>query len=295
MLPQSSIKRPKTSGIILEYPRDALRYKYFVKESNTHQAKMELRTFKWIVENYTSPGDVILDPMSGVGTIHFANFMGRNTVAVELVPEFVALQRKNINYLINIHLEGIFYDITDMGDWDFTSLMGDEGKHIILEGDNRRLLPLDTPVDACIFSPPYGGLWAFKKGSRESKIAQEKNYQVGYDDSDANVGNLSNYAAYLVAMEIIYKKVFASLVPGAPLVSVVKDYVLNARRVYCSKDNLRLMMKVGFMPEAWHFRRTNMQNNPFSAGNRAKRIAAGKHTPELDIDFEDILVVRKPI
>lgn len=288
---------------ILEYPRDTLRYKYFVKESNTHQAKMELRTFKWIVEKYTKPGDTILDPMSGVGTVHFANFMGRPSIAVELVPDFVQLQRDNIEFMMQRWIKGDFYD--DFDDWDYKiDAAWRPSQHLILEGDNRRHLPLNNSIsypgfntivpDAVIFSPPYGSLWAFNKTSRDSKIAQEKNYVVGYDDSDANIGNLTNYTQYLTAMSIVYQKCFDSLKSGGVLVTVVKDYIHAGKRVFCSKDNLLKCMAAGFVFEDWHYRRADVQNNPFSAGNKKKRIAAGKHRDELDIGLEDIIVVRKP-
>ena len=282
--------------VTLNYPRDTLRYRYFVKESNQHQAKMELRTFKWIVENYTKPGDTILDPMSGIGTIHFANFMGRNTIAIELVPEFIKLQFRNLSKMAALWGSGDFYIVDDnIGPWDFqVNSVETMGGPIVLEGDCRSHLPHVRPLEACIFSPPYGGLWAFNAKARSTKIAQEKHYVVGYDDAIANVGNLTNYAAYLVAMKIIYRKCFESLRSGAPLVTVVKDYMHQGRRVPCSKDNTRLCLEAGFDLENWHFRRADIQNNPFSAGHRAKRVAAGKHKTEFDIGIEDIIVMRKP-
>ena len=286
------MKKPNNNGVILEFPRDNKRYSYFVRESNEHQAKMELRTYKWAVSEYTEPGDLILDPMSGVGTVHFANFMGRESVAVEIVPRFAELQEENRNHMEEIWKLGDFYR-EDMGSWDCIPLV--PSAYQIKVGDCRRLLPLsDRFADACIFSPPYGGLWAFNAKSRDAKVMEEKNYRVGYDDNVANVGNLANYTAYLVAMKAIYQKCFESLKPGAPLVTVVKDYIQAGRRVPCSRDNLRLCMDAGFLPEAWHFRDASQQNNPFSAGNRKKRIAAGKHKPELDILNEDVIVVRKP-
>ena len=286
------MKKPNSNGVILEFPRDNKRYSYFVRESNEHQAKMELRTYKWAVTEYTEPGDLILDPMSGVGTVHFANFMGRESVAVEIVPRFAELQEENRNHMEEIWKLGDFYR-EDMGSWDHIPLV--PSAHQVKVGDCRRLLPLaDRLADACIFSPPYGGLWAFNAKSRDAKVMEEKNYRVGYDDNVANVGNLANYTAYLVAMKAIYEKCFESLKPGAPLVTVVKDYIQAGRRVPCSRDNLRLCMEAGFLPEAWHFRDASQQNNPFSAGNRKKRIAAGKHKPELDILNEDVIVVRKP-
>jgi DNA modification methylase len=289
-----------------------MRRHYFPKEASQHQAKLELRTFKWIVESYTKPGDLILDPMSGAGTIHMAVFMGRNTIAIELVPKFVAIQQASIQNMFELWSDGMeyndgniwnsnFYQLPDMGSWDYKA--GNNyppGTWTILEGDNRSWLPLGITnprdnqfrplADACIFSPPYGNLWK----PDNSKISQEKGYVKGYGDDQANIGNLDNYTAYLTAMQIVYNLVFQSLKPGAPLISVVKDYVKAGKRVLCSRDNLLLCLNAGFTAENWHFRRADVQNNPYSKGNRDKRIAAGKHRPELDIVLEDILVLRKP-
>lgn len=285
---------------MLDYPRDDLRYKYFIKESSEHQAKMELRTFQWLVRRLTKPGDTILDPMSGVGTVHFANFMGRHTVAVELVPRFVELQRKNVEYMTRLWSgQRLWPDMTgfyipDM-EWDTKLRPGQDqiGVAHILEGDCRRWLPYSSPVDAVIFSPPYGSLWSFSSKERANKVNVEKNYVVGYDDSEANVGNLQNYTNYLTAMRIIYRKCWESLKVGGYLATVVKDYIDKGQRVLCSRDNLRCCVEAGFTFHEWHFRRADIQNNPYSARNKANRIAAGKHTADLDIGREDIIVVRK--
>ena len=273
----------------LPYPRDKFRYDFFVKESNQHQAKMELRTYLWLVNKYTEVEDTILDPMSGVGTIHLANIYGRHTVGVELMPNFVELQEKNIEFRRNIPFSKF--------DERFEDVIGKHkipGKYKIIQGDCRANLPPDYLVDAVIFSPPYGDLWAQSK-TPQSKVEKEKNYNVGYGVSAANVGNYKTYPHYLTAMEIIYRKCLESLKPGGILVTVVKDYVRNAKRIYCSKDNLKACLNAGFIFEDWHLRDASMTSSPFSVKARENRIKAGKHKPELDVDREDILVVRKPL
>ena len=279
----------------LPYPRDLLRYEYFTKESSSHQAKMELRTFMWCVNEYTSEGDVILDPMAGAGTVHLARFMNRKTISIDIVPEFVELTNNNWLNMLKIYQEkqGMMLDkfagiIEKMQyPWIPSPIYP-----VMFSGDSRRLLPLDNKVDAVIFSPPYGNLWTSQK---QNKVMQEKNYKVGYNDSMANVGNAKNYMSYLVAMKLIYEGCYKSLVPGGVLVSVVKDYVMKGERVLCSRDNMRLMVEVGFIPEDWHYRDASQTSSPFSVAHKKKRIAEGKHRSELEIDKEDILVVRKGI
>jgi len=287
MINMATLEHP----VILPYPRDALRYKYFVRESNQHQAKMELRTFKRLVEMFTKPGDTILDPMSGVGTVHFAKYMGRNSIAVEIVPGFVELQRMNLESLEKVFQTGNFFRDFDSFGWDSTD---NTGTHTILEGDNRRFLPLDNPVEAVIFSPPYGSLWSFSAKGRESKVSQEKNYVVGYDDNPQNIGNMKNYRQYLTAMKIVYQKCLQSLVPGGILVTVVKDYIQGGKRIPCSTDNLRMCIQAGLIPYMWLYRDASQTSSPFQVKARKERIEAGKHNPELDILLEDILVFKTP-
>ena len=256
----------------LPYPRDNLRYKYFTKESNQHQAKMELRTFLWAVDKYTRIGQTILDPMAGTGTVHIAEMLGRFTTSIEVVPEFQALIEANWQHLLGIEFtkESLQTDFPFLTDEAIAQAFDFSGNMIpkFLKGDSRRLLPVSPLVDAVIFSPPYGNLWAAK--SKTSKIEEEKNYRVGYNEHVQNIGNAKNYMSYLVSMKLIYKGCFESLKPGGIIVSVVKDYIQKGDRVLCSRDNLRVMMEVGFLPEDWHYRDASTTNNPFSVGAQEK-------------------------
>jgi len=64
------------------------RKEFFTGTSFSHPAKISLPLQLWIIENYTKPGDVILDPMAGSGTLMAACTMGRHVVLVELEQKF---------------------------------------------------------------------------------------------------------------------------------------------------------------------------------------------------------------
>ena len=262
-------------GEILDYPRDNLRRKYFVQESTQHQAKLEIRTFMWLVDRYTKEGETILDPMSGIGTVHMAATKKRDTIAIELSPEFVAIQHKNIIKINEV--EGINAVTT------------------VWEGDCRRFLPINRSTMpgrmSIIFSPPYGDLWK-KSKTEQSDFMKEKHINIGYDLQDANVGNMSNYPQYLIAMKAIYQLCNKSLRLGEIMVIVVKDYVKAGERVYCTKDNIRMCYEAGFVCTEWHERYSDPKL--FQIQAREKRAAKGGiHLPELDIDFEDVVVLEK--
>jgi len=263
-------------GEILDYPRDIDRYKYFVRESNQHQAKLEVRTFQWLVEEYTKPGDTIIDPMSGIGTVHIAATMGRNTIAVELSPDFANIQYANIAKL--------------------NEMLGIDGATTVLVGDCRRFLPIAQPSIGersnriVIFSPPYGDLWK-KSAGEQSKFMKEKHINIGYDLQDANVGNMTNYPQYLTAMREIYRLCNRSLTLGEKLILITKDYVKGGERVYVTKDNIMVAHDVGFSTIDWHQRYTDPK--VFQIKARELRKEKGIYKPELDIDFEDLIVLDK--
>jgi DNA modification methylase len=264
-------------GELLDYPNDTLRFKYFVRESAEHPAKLELRTLIWLIERYTNPGDTIMDPMSGIGSIHIGATMGRHTIGCEISDRFAEIHRLNIAKLES--------------EQGFTS----GATATLLHGDCRRFLPLAQPVDAVIFSPPYGSVQ--KEGTSTGFRDQATGEKVwggdfGYSAQDANVGNIANYPLYLLAMLEIYKVCYASLKPGGVMVSVVKDYILKNTRVYCSKDNAMRAVQAGFILEDWHFRRAPIR--ALTQGSHIKRRQIkGTDRQELHIEVEDLLILRK--
>jgi modification methylase len=260
----------------LDFPRDNERYKYFNRESREHGAKLELRTFKWLVERYTKPGDMILDPMAGIGTSLYACAMGRKVINIEINPEFVAIQRLNAETLS----ETTGVEIKE--DRDFQ----------ILEMDNRRALPLSPGVQAVIFSPPYGLVMKKTKAKDENKLYEEKGFYMSYSEDAGNIGNISNYPLYLTAMREVYRLCLQSLVPGGIMVSVTKDYNQNFQRIYVSKDNARVAIEVGFVMEDWHLR--NSPGTVMQHIGKKRREESGKGTPENDILVEDVMVFKRP-
>jgi len=250
----------------LNYPRDVERYKYFVRESTEHGAKLELRTFRWLVETFTKVGDIILDPMAGIGTAFLAATMGRNVVCIELSGRFVEIQRLNIAEL--------------------NRTLGINGSTVVLQGDCRVYLPI--PVDAIIFSPPYGSV---QKLQKESDFLKRKHISMGYDAQEANIGNISIYPAYLEAMKEVYRLCLDCVQAGGVLILVTKDYIKARERVFVSSDNVRVAVEVGWTFSDWHRRYTDPKL--FQIKSWEKRVEEGTDKAELRITYEDLLVFRK--
>lgn len=139
----------------------------FTNNSFAHPAKMMLPLQLWLIEHYTKPGDWILDPMGGSGTLLVACSLSRNVILVELEDKFVQMQKDNWKRVQEVGCE-------------LGHMMG---KAVIMQGDARRLHEMLAPiyegagvsqiqkVSAIISSPPYtnrmdGGM----RGSRAGMI-----------------------------------------------------------------------------------------------------------------------------
>ena len=84
---------------ILQLPETPLRRKFFEEGSIIHPAKMHLGMLWEIIENHTDPGDLVLDPMGGIGSTIFAAMMGRDVITVELEDRFIQSAKKSWDLL----------------------------------------------------------------------------------------------------------------------------------------------------------------------------------------------------
>jgi len=117
------------------------RRRRYLDESNAHPGKMLPALAREAIRRYSRPGELVLDPMCGIGTtLVEAAHLGRQAIGIELEPRWAQLAAANI-----LHAE------TD----------GAAGSAIALQGDARRLGRglLNGYRDSCaliLTSPPYG-------------------------------------------------------------------------------------------------------------------------------------------
>lgn len=113
----------------------------YVPGSAAHPAKMLPQIAAHAVATYTKPGDLVLDPMCGIGTtLVEAIRLSRNALGVEYEPKWASLASRNAS---------------------FTSDAGGGGIGAVHCADARRLtevIPtaLHGEVNLVITSPPYG-------------------------------------------------------------------------------------------------------------------------------------------
>lgn len=113
----------------------------YLPGSSSHPGKMLPAIARAAVLAYSAPGDVVLDPMCGIGTtLVEAVHLGRDAVGVEYEPEWAALAEENLA---------------------LAASQGATGHGEVVCGDARHMTGLIDPalrglVALVVTSPPYG-------------------------------------------------------------------------------------------------------------------------------------------
>lgn len=255
---------PRTPEGWVIFPNDVPRRKQlFPQEVMKHPAKMQLFMEQSIIEYVSEPGETLLDPMSGSGTIMIGLLMCRNVICLEIEEMYHSIQQMSLAK-IKAHPDC-------------------QGDAMLLQGNCKLLLPL--PCDHIIFSPPYGA--AFKP-SKEVGEFQASKYRIEqgenvYAKTQGNVG-MSNTFLYNMDMEKVYRLCYQSLRKGGTISIVTKDITEAGQRIYLTKWIDKVCKQIGFEFDNWF--KAQMMGGPYQDMRRAQGLAT--------IDDEDITIYRKP-
>src|SRR2546430_14613628 len=82
---------------VAQKPARAQRRGRYLPASTAHPAKMLPELARTVIRAYSSPGELVLDPMCGIGTtLVEAIHLDRDAVGVELEPRWAALAAQNV-------------------------------------------------------------------------------------------------------------------------------------------------------------------------------------------------------
>ena len=66
-------------------------------EERFHPTQKPLRVMEWIIDRFTSPNDLILDPFAGSGTtLVAAKMLGRRYIGIEIDPKYCAIAEERL-------------------------------------------------------------------------------------------------------------------------------------------------------------------------------------------------------
>lgn len=246
-----------------EYYSRNERREYYAKEETRkedgsgHIAKTPLHIARWAIQQYSEPGDWVLDPTIGAGTTAVeALTQGRNVAGMEL--EYGSILKANVKKALR---DGV------------------EAK--VAQGDARNieefLAQLDQPRRKRTFklivnNPPYSGdVSAYPKRDKDGKPIENMSYL--YNKDLPNLAHLKESDEYWRTIEDIYDACIARLERGGHFIVGVKDQVRGGKsdrlhRGYCEAilgDDEMEFVGTAFLR---HYPGTLNTNRGLKEGNR---------------------------
>ena len=199
--------------------------------SARHPGKMLPELARRIVSEFSRPGDLVVDPMCGIGTTLVEGAaLGRRCVGVELEARWAALARLNITTVLGR-----------------PSRAGAE----VRVGDARVLPDVLTDiagrVDLVAMSPPYacevGNVVQRERSPGSTGLCDRDG--LNYSTTRDNLGHARG-ARYVAEMTKVYEGCFAVLRPGGHLVVVTKNMRRDGRLVDLAAVTAGIACEVGF-------------------------------------------------
>ena len=204
--PSSRARLPLSVWPTAQHPAATQRTGRYLPGSTAHPAKMLPAIARQAIAAYSRPGDLVLDPMCGIGTtLVEAIHLGRQAIGIELEPRWAQLASANLTH---------------------ARYQGATGTATVLTGDARQLPRLVDPdlagrVTLVLTSPPYGRSLHGQVTARPGRGVAK--YNDTYSADPANLGRIS-HPALLDAIEEILLGCRQLLRPGGLLVLTARPY-----------------------------------------------------------------------
>jgi len=174
------------------------------KKEILHPAKFPETMVSGFIEYFTKRGEIVLDPFLGTGsTLVAASETGRKGIGIELTEKWVEIARTRV---------------------------GEDSNQQVFHGDASAIEKIWAkeklpPVDFVITSPPYWDMLGKSRGGVKSaqKKRKEKGLSEIYSDDERDLGNISQYEAFIESIGKITDNISKILKEGKYLVIVVQN------------------------------------------------------------------------
>jgi modification methylase len=255
----------------------------YVPESVKHPARMLPAIAGHAVDAYTDPGDLVLDPMCGIGTtLVEAAHRGRDAIGVEYESRWSDIADANITH---------------------AQARGATGRAAVIRGDATRLLSLVPSalagrVALVVTSPPYGPTVHGLVRPGEGGVAKHDNaYNDGTDKGNLAYRDLTGLADGFAQ---ILKGCAVLLRPGGTVVVTTRPWRKHGQLVDLPSAVIGAGLRAGLVPtERCVALLTAVRNGRlvarpsfFQLSSIRKARTAG--TPLHLIAHEDVLIFVKP-
>ncbi|MBN9098204.1 MAG: site-specific DNA-methyltransferase [Pseudonocardia sp.] len=204
--------------------------------STAHPAKMLPAIAGHAIARYTDPGDLVLDPMCGIGTtLVEAVDQGRRAVGVEYEPHWVDIAHANLTLARERGIDPTVLDDS-----------------VVLHGDARQLATL-LPTHYCgdvalvVTSPPYGPSTHGQVSVIPGGGVQKFHHLYGNLLDRGNLANIGHHRL-LAGFERILAALTEVLRPGAHIAITVRPWREHAELIDLPSQILACGSRAGLVP-----------------------------------------------
>ncbi|MEU9743413.1 DNA methyltransferase [Micromonospora chersina] len=255
----------------------------YVAESVKHPARMLPAIAAHAIAAYTQPGDLVLDPMCGIGTtLVEAIHAGRDAIGVEYEPRWSNIADANITH---------------------AQQQGASGRASVVRGDATRLrslLPaaLTGQVALVVTSPPYGPtVHGLVRPGADGVAKFDNAYNDGTDKGNLAYRDLTGLTD---GFEQILSGCAVLLRPGGTVVVTARPWRKNGQLVDLPSAVIAAGVRAGLIPTERcaallaAVRDGRLVARPSFFQLQAVRKARTNGTPLHLITHEDVLIFRRP-
>ncbi|GAA3040943.1 TRM11 family SAM-dependent methyltransferase [Actinokineospora globicatena] len=204
----------------------------YVPASTAHPAKMLPEVARHAVTHYTRPGDLVLDPMCGIGTtLVEAVRLGRRAVGVEYEPHWVDVAKANLEVA---------------RDDGFTS------DARVFHGDARQLVTLLPPeyvgqAALVVTSPPYGPSTHGQVLVAPGEGVQKYHHRYGNTLDRGNLANIGHHRLLAGFTRILFG-LRTFLRPGGHIAITIRPWREHAELIDLPAQILACGVAAGLIP-----------------------------------------------
>ncbi|CRK57602.1 hypothetical protein [Alloactinosynnema sp. L-07] len=204
----------------------------YMPESTAHPAKMLPAVAAHAIAHYTRPGELVLDPMCGIGTtLVEALHLGRRAVGVEYEPHWVDVARANLQLARDTGIE-------------------QDGR--VFHGDARQiaaLLPAEYVGQAALVvtSPPYGPSTHGQVAVAPGVGIQKYHHLYGNTLDRGNLANIGHHRL-LAGFTRILSGLVPYLKPGGHIAITIRPWREHAELIDLPSQILACGVHAGLIP-----------------------------------------------
>jgi tRNA1(Val) A37 N6-methylase TrmN6 len=204
----------------------------YVAESTAHPAKMLPAVAAYAITHYTSPGDLVFDPMCGIGTtLVEAVHHGRRAIGVEYESHWVHITRANLQLARHA---------------------GVDHNGQVYHGDARQLATLlpaqyRGQVALVVTSPPYGPTTHGRVSATPDGGVHKYHHRYGNTLDRGNLANIGHHRL-LAGFTKILTGTAAFLRPGGHIVITLRPWREHAELIDLPAQILTCGIDAGLVP-----------------------------------------------